>query len=151
MAQCIYEQTLGAPAGAVWAVFSRFGEIGWLPGPERVETVGAGVGMTRLLHIPGMAAPVEETLEDLDDEHRRFSYRVKRNPFVPYDNYQAKVGVAATDEGCLVRFESSFELDRTAVDAAGGEEAAEQAAQTALSGFYRMMADALERAVGADQ
>ncbi len=151
MAQCIYEQTLAAPADTVWAILGRFGDIGWLPGPERVETIGAGVGMTRLLHIPGMEAPVEETLVALDDEGHQFSYRVKRNPFVPYDNYQATVGVSAAQAGCLVQFRSIFDIDQTAIDAAGGQEAAEQAAQTALSGFYRMMADALARVAGAGQ
>lgn len=145
MAKCVYEQALEASAEAVWAVFGRFGEVGWLPGPERVETVGDGVGMTRLMHIPGMEAPVEETLEALDEQGRQFSYRVKRNPFVPYDNYQARVGVVERGAGCLVRFESTFEIDQATIDAAGGQDAAEQAAQTALSGFYRMMADALAR------
>lgn len=148
MVRCTYEQTLPASADAVWAVFSRFGEIGWLPGPERVETSGEGVGMTRFLHIPGLDAPIEETLESLDDANRRFSYRVKKNPFVPYDRYQAAVGVEEADAGCLVKFESTFELDREAAQAAAGREEAEQAARQAMSGFYRMMANALGEAVG---
>ena len=106
MVRCTYEQTLPASANEVWAVFSRFGEIDWLPGPERVETSGTGVGMTRFLHIPGLEAPIEETLESLDEANQRFSYRVKKNPFVPYNRYQATVGVEAADAGCLVKFES---------------------------------------------
>ena len=147
MVRCTYEQILPAPAPEVWAVFSRFGEIDWLPGPERVETSGDGVGMTRFLHIPGLPAPIEETLESLDEENRRFSYRVKKNPFVPYDRYLATVRVQAADAGCLVKFESSFALDPETVAAADSEEAAEQAAQQAMSGFYQMMANALAQAV----
>lgn len=147
MVRCTYEQILPAPAPEVWAVFSRFGEIDWLPGPERVETSGDGVGMTRFLHIPGLPAPIEETLESLDEENRRFSYRVKKNPFVPYDRYQATVRVQAADAGCLVKFESSFALDPETAAAADSEEAAEQAAQQAMSGFYQMMANALAEAV----
>ena len=146
MVRCTYEQILPAPAPEVWAVFSRFGEIDWLPGPERVETSGDGVGMTRFLHIPGLPAPIEETLESLDEENRRFSYRVKKNPFVPYDRYQATVQVEAADAGCLVKFESTFALDPETAPAAGAEEA-EQAAQQAVSGFYQMMANALAEAV----
>lgn len=148
MVQCIYEHTLPAPADEVWAVFSRFGEIDWLPGPERVETSGEGVGMTRFLHIPGLDAPIEETLQSLDDGNRRLSYRVKKNPFVPYDRYQATVGVEEADGGCLVKFESTFELDQEAAPAAAGREEAEQAARQAMSGFYQMMANALGEAVG---
>lgn len=147
MVRCTYEQILPAPAPEVWAVFSRFGEIDWLPGPERVETSGDGVGMTRFLHIPGLPAPIEETLESLDEENRRFSYRVKKNPFVPYDRYLATVRVQAADAGCLVKFESSFALDPETLTAADSEEAAEQAAQQAMSGFYQMMANALAEAV----
>ena len=147
MVRCTYEQILPAPAPEVWAVFSRFGEIDWLPGPERVETSGDGVGMTRFLHIPGLPAPIEETLESLDEENRRFSYRVKKNPFVPYDRYLATVRVQAADAGCLVKFESSFALDPETAAAADSEEAAEQAAQQAMSGFYQMMANALAEAV----
>lgn len=147
MVRCTYEQTLPASAKAVWALFSRFGEIDWLPGPERVETSGDGVGMTRFLHIPGLEAPIEETLESLDEEGRRFSYRVKKNPFVPYDRYQATVRVQAAGAGCLVKFESTFELDPETAPAATDREAAEQAARQAMSGFYQMMANALAEAV----
>ena len=147
MVRCTYEQILPAPAPEVWAVFSRFGEIDWLPGPERVETSGDGVGMTRFLHIPGLPAPIEETLESLDEENRRFSYRVKKNPFVPYDRYLATVRVQAADAGCLVKFESSFALDPETLAAADSEAAAERAAQQAMSGFYQMMANALAEAV----
>ena len=151
MVRCTYEQTLPASADEVWAVFSRFGEIDWLPGPERVETSGAGVGMTRFLHIPGLEAPIEETLESLDEANQRFSYRVKKNPFVPYNRYQATVGVEAADAGCLVKFESTFELDQEATEAAASQAAAEQAARQAVSGFYQMMANALAGAVSSGQ
>ena len=149
MAQCTYKQKLNAPAAEAWALFSRFGEVDWLPGPERVETVGQGPGMKRLLYIPTVAAPVEETLASIDERNREYAYRVKKNIFVPYDDYRARVKVEEAAGGCLITIQSTFALAPSAIEAAGGEAAAEQAAQQSLSAAYQMMVGALGRALGA--
>lgn len=148
MIRCSYTQTLDAPADRVWATFSRFGDIDWLPGIERVEVSGDGVGMIRSLYITGLDAPIDETLESVDDADRRFSYRVKKNPFVPYDDYHATVTVEVAGDGARVTIESTFELDGAADDARATEDERAQAARDALRASYRMMVDALVLALG---
>lgn len=148
MVECSYRRTLNATPAELWALCGNFGEIGWLPGPERVETVGEGVGMTRRLHIPGLDEPIEETLESLDEANRQLSYRVRKNPFVPYDNYRARLSVEASQAGSQVRIESAFELDQATLAGADSPAAAEQAARAAMTGVYAMMMDALAKAVG---
>ena len=148
MVECSYRRTLNAAPAELWALCGNFGEIGWLPGPERVETVGEGVGMTRRLHIPGLEEPIEETLESLDEANRQLSYRVRKNPFVPYDNYRARLSVEASQAGSQMRIESAFELDQAALAGADSPAAAEQAARAAMTSMYAMMMDALAKAVG---
>ena len=148
MVECSYRRTLNAAPAELWALCGNFGEIGWLPGPERVETVGEGVGMTRRLHIPGLEEPIEETLESLDEANRQLSYRVRKNPFVPYDNYRARLSVEASQAGSQVRIESAFELDQATLAGADSPVAAEQAARAAMTSMYAMMMDALAKAVG---
>ena len=148
MVECSYARTLNAAPAELWALCGNFGEVGWLPGPERVETVGEGVGMTRRLHIPGLEEPIEETLESFDEARRQLSYRVKKNPFVPYENYRARLSVEAAEAGSQVRIESSFELDPAALAEADSPAAAEQAARAAMTGIYAMMMDALAKAAG---
>ena len=150
MVRCSYTQSLDVPADRVWATFSRFGEIGWLPGIERVEVAGAGVGMIRSLYITGLDAPIEETLESLDDLHRRFSYRVKKNPFVPYNDYHATVTVEVAGPGARVTIESTFALDPMAADADTSEDERDRTAREALGGSYKMMVDALSLALRAE-
>jgi hypothetical protein len=153
MVRCSYTQSLDVPADRVWATFSRFGEISWLPGIERVEVTGAGVGMIRSLYITGLDAPIEETLESLDDVHRHFSYRVKKNPFVPYNDYHATVTVEAAGPGASVTkvtIESTFALDPMAGDADASEDDRDRAAREALGGSYKMMVDALVSALRAE-
>ncbi len=147
MIRCCYTQILDAPADRVWTTFSRFGDIDWLPGIERVEVAGAGVGMTRSLYVTGLDAPIDETLESVDDADRRFSYRVKKNPFVPYDDYQATVTVEAAGVGARVTIESTFELDQAADDASTSEDERAQAARDTLRASYKMMVDALALAL----
>jgi hypothetical protein len=154
MVRCSYTQSLNLPADRVWARFSRFGEISWLPGIERVEVSGDGVGMIRSLYIPGLDDPIEETLESLDDAHRQFSYRVKKNPFVPYNEYHATVTVEAAGPGApsvtKVTIESTFTLDPMAADAAASDDDRDRTAREALSGSYKMMVDALVIALRAE-
>ena len=150
MVRCSYTQSLDVPADRVWATFSRFGEISWLPGIERVEVTGAGVGMIRSLYITGLDATIEETLESLDDVHRHFSYRVKKNPFVPYNDYHATVTVEAAGPGARVTIESTFALDPVATDANATEDDRVRAAREALGASYKMMVDALALALSAE-
>ncbi len=108
-------------------------------------------GASRLL-IRAVEAEVQAFLAAhehlVDDAGRRFSYRVKKNPFVPYDDYHATVTVEAAGVGARVTIESTFELDGAADDALATEDERAQAARDALSASYRIMVDALALALG---
>lgn len=92
------------PAEKVWALLSDFGDISWAPGMEKVEVIGEGIGMTRRIFMPGMD-PIDEVLESMDHDARRFSYTIPTGIPMPVTDYRAGAQVVATgDDSCRVEW-----------------------------------------------
>jgi carbon monoxide dehydrogenase subunit G len=86
---------LDAPADAVWAVVSDFGNVDWAMPGAQVDVIGEGIGMIRRLHTPGGA--VEEKLETCDAETRSFSYSIPGPMPMPVTDFRAWVQLTALD------------------------------------------------------
>ena len=127
----------GSPhsADAFWQVLGAFTQIDWLVGPGNYR-VGEHEG--HQARVLSMETPIVEFLLGCDDDRRELRYGVLKNPFVPVDNYRARVTVAPDGDGCLVRFSSTFDLDEVPL---------EQVNQM-LTAAYRMMANQIDRSAG---
>lgn len=93
MIELTVTRTLNASSDKVWAILGDFGNLSWVPGPEKVEVIGSGIGMIRRLYMSGMA-PFDEILQSLSADQKTFSYTVPQNTFIPFDNYNADVTVS---------------------------------------------------------
>ena len=124
----------------VWQVLGAFFEADWLPGVEAVEVVNRAGRDTRLLSISGLDTPIEEQLISRDEARHYLKYHVVKNAFIPYEDYEAEMTLVPFDAGTRVNFKSSFQC----------EEAALEAAHTALVGIYQFMIDAVNTQLNAD-
>lgn len=88
---------LNASADKVWAVLSNFGDLSWVPGPDKVEVIGSGVGMIRRIYMGG-TDPFDEVLQSLSADQKTVTYSIPKNAFVPFDNYTAAVTVLETTD-----------------------------------------------------
>ena len=123
------------PADAFWAVLGAFTEIDWLVGAGNYR-VGEHEGHPA--RVLGMDTPVVEFLLGGDDERRELRYGVVKNPFVPVDNYQATVTVEPNEEGCLVHFSATFDLDEVPLEQV----------KTMLTAAYQMMGSRIDAELG---
>lgn len=133
------EREMAHPAAKVWAVLANFGDLSWVPGAERVEVLGDGIGMTRRIYMPGMD-PIDEVLDTLDNEACRFQYSIPRGMPMPLDDYQATVRVEALASGGS-RIYWSARAQARGIDAA--------TASGILQGSYTQMLDGLDTHLGA--
>ena len=122
-------------ADAFWKVLRAFTEIDWLVGAGNYQVVEHDGHTARVL---GMDAPIVEYLLGCDDEYRELRYGVVKNPFVPVDNYRATVTVEPSENGCLVHFNGTFDLDEVPFD---------QVDQM-LTAAYQMMASRIDSELG---
>jgi len=103
-------ESVSAPAAAVWAQLSDFGGI--TPGGmiERCDVEGEGVGMVRTLTLSG-GGKVVERLDEHDAAAMRFRYSILNEDCpLPVTNYSATVIVRPEgDAGCTVDWTGSFE------------------------------------------
>jgi hypothetical protein len=119
-----------APAETVWPIIENFGDISWAPGIERVEIVGEGIGMARMIYMPGMEA-IEERLTAMEPDIMRVSYAIPRGLPMPLTDYTASGQVTALPGGrCRLDWRGEAEL---------GEGVTEQEAKDILSGTYDML------------
>ncbi|MFQ3199458.1 MAG: hypothetical protein ACI9SK_000165 [Zhongshania sp.] len=89
------------PAAKVWALLEDFGDLSWVPGIEKIELLGSGVGMTRRLYIKGMDS-IDEVLTAQDASSMSFSYNIPRGVPMPVSDYSANAKVTDLD-GALSR------------------------------------------------
>ncbi len=114
MGQTFQSIIVNAPVDRVWLAIRNFHKLGWAPnvitGVEAIgDRPGDQVGAIRVLN-----GVFHETLVELDDEQRTFSYRIDDGPSpVSKDevkNYVGRVRVQpAPDGGTLVEWSSSWE------------------------------------------
>lgn len=120
MIEVTVSRELAFPAQKVWSLLSDFGDLSWTKGWNKLETQGQGVGMVRRIIIDGME-PIEEILESMDHQQRRFSYRIPNMP-MPVSDYRADVVVVAVDEyksrvswHCTATADGASEAEATAI------------------------------------
>jgi hypothetical protein len=76
-------------AAAVWAVFADFGNVSWVPGVEKVELEGEGIGMIRHLTVPVLPT-LHERLEVLDHAEKVLEYSIPNVEHIQVKNYRAR-------------------------------------------------------------
>ncbi|MGI9295591.1 MAG: SRPBCC family protein, partial [Pseudomonadales bacterium] len=54
MVEVTVTRELHANVDKVWGILGDFGNLSWVPGPEKVDVIGSGQGMIRRLHVAGM-------------------------------------------------------------------------------------------------
>ncbi len=51
MVELTVTRTLKSNADKVWAILGDFGNLSWVPGPDKVEVIGSGAGMIRRIYM----------------------------------------------------------------------------------------------------
>jgi hypothetical protein len=110
-------------AEAVWAVFADFGNVSWVPGVEKVELEGEGVGMIRHLTVP-VFPQLHERLEAIDHEEMVLVYSIPNVEYIEVENYTARAQVFDLGSGrCRVRMSCKAEATGTEAEATAKTEA----------------------------
>jgi hypothetical protein len=107
-------------AEEVWAVFADFGNVSWVPGVEKVDLEGEGVGMIRHLTVP-VFPPLHERLDAIDHEQRVLEYSIPSVEYIQVKNYSARAQVVDLGGGrcrvlmsCKAEAEAGSEAEATA-------------------------------------
>ena len=100
-------EEMAAPASAAWEKLADFGGLDWMPGVEKVEVEGEGIGAVRTVSMGPMN--IKERLESFDDAGRSLSYSITEGP-MPVENYLATIRVSESGDGCRVDWSASFDL-----------------------------------------
>ncbi len=98
MVEVSFEREYEFGAEEVWAVFADFGNVSWVPGVEKVELEGEGVGMIRHLTIP-VLPPLQERLELIDPDQRVLEYSIPSVEYISLEDYTARVEVSDLGPG----------------------------------------------------
>jgi hypothetical protein len=107
----------------VWAVFADFGNVSWVPGVERVDLEGEGVGMIRHLTVP-VFPQLHERLEAIDHEERVLEYSIPSVEYIQLKNYRARAQVVDLGSGrCRVLISCKADAEGAEADAIGKTEA----------------------------
>jgi uncharacterized protein YndB with AHSA1/START domain len=100
-------KTIDAPNDAVWAAIAGIGGLDrWFPVIESCRVEGTGAGARRFLGLAG-GGEVEDRVDDIDRNRRRFQYTRTRSPF-PVTSYVGVVEVRPAPDG---RSEVSWTVD----------------------------------------
>ncbi len=129
MLEVTVERECGFDADQVWAVFADFGNVSWVPGVEKVELEGEGIGMIRHLSVP-VFPPLHERLDSLDHEQKVLEYSIPTVEYIGVKDYHARAQVLELGPGrCRVTMSCRAEAD--------GNSDAEAIAK--VQGFYAAM------------
>jgi carbon monoxide dehydrogenase subunit G len=139
MADFLIQQTFKASPDTVWSYLGDFGGIGnWMPGIEKSEVAGDGIGATRKLYF-NPTTFVVEALKARDETGRSLSYSIEEGP-MPIENYLATISVVEDGDETRVDWSATF-------DAPEGVDP--EAIKPALSGAYAGALTALKKIVDA--
>jgi len=117
MVELSVEREFEFSAGEVWAVFADFGNVSWVPGVEKVDLEGEGVGMIRHLTVP-VFPQLHERLEAIDHEEMVLEYSIPSVEYIEVKNYTAKAQVFDLGSGhCRVRMTCRAEATGLEADA----------------------------------
>jgi carbon monoxide dehydrogenase subunit G len=134
------EQEIGAAADAVWPVISDFAGIGrFMPGLEKVEVQGQGIGAIRTVSTAG-GGKIQERLEAFDPAARSFTYSLLPGA-VPVENYRATVRLFEAGSGrTRVSWSARFDAPgMTEAQIAPLSKGMEQAYGAALAGVKKIV------------
>ncbi len=105
------ERELDVSAAKVWAVVADFGNVSWVPGVEKVELEGEGVGMIRHLTVP-VYPQLHERLDAIDHETMILDYSIPTVEYLQVKNYTARAQVVELDgERCRLVWSGEAEAD----------------------------------------
>jgi len=109
MARIGVNEDFSRGAADVWKELSDFGGLdGWMPGVERCEVEGEGVGAVRTVEMGPVK--VVERLESFDDDGRSLSYALLEGP-MPLRNFVGTIEVSETGaSSCRVEWSAAFDL-----------------------------------------
>ena len=129
MVEVSTEREFEVSAEKLWAILADFADISWIPGIEKVELEGEGVGMTRHVTAPGLPQ-LHERMDAIDHEKMILDYSVPEVAFIRAKNYTARAQVFALEgERCRLHWSCWAEPD--------GVTEAESIAKTQV--FYEMI------------
>jgi len=129
MVEVSVERELEFGAETVWALIADFGDLRWVPGIEKIELEGEGVGMIRHLTVP-VFPQLHERLDTLDHDNRVLEYSIPAVRYIQVKNYRARAQVTELEgDRCRVRWSCRADAD-------GADE--EQAAAR-VGAFYESM------------
>jgi hypothetical protein len=131
MVEVRFEHEFEYRAEKLWAVIADFGDVSWVPGVEKVELEGEGVGMVRHLTVP-VFPQLHERLEAIDHATMTLDYSIPAVEYLCVKNYRARAQVEAlAGERCRVVWSGVAEAE--------GAEEAEAAVKT--EAFYAAIMD----------
>ena len=129
MVKVSIEREFEVGAEKLWAILANFGDISWIPGIEKVELEGKGIGMVRHVTAPGLPQ-LHERLDLIDDDRMILDYSVPEVAFIQVKNYRARAQVFKLEgERCRLQWSCKAEPD--------GVTAAESTSKA--EGFYEML------------
>lgn len=142
MPSVLAQQDFTHSADTVWQRIRDFSDLSWLPGVTACTVEGEGIGALRTVSTAD-GGQVVEALTALDDGARMFGYRIVKAPGVREDtDYQASVTVQATDSGCQVTWQASFNAGNAPEDKV---EKARQGAEQMYNFCLANLAQVLEK------
>ena len=92
------EREFDVDSRMLWAILADFGNIGRIPGIEKVELEGDGVGMIRHVTAPGMPM-LHERMDAIDHDEMILDYSVPAVEYLKVKNYRARARVVALEGG----------------------------------------------------
>jgi carbon monoxide dehydrogenase subunit G len=111
MVEVKVERELEFGAEEVWALLADFGNVDWVPGVEKVELEGEGVGMVRHLTVP-VFPPLHERLEVMDQQRMVLEYSIPTVAYIHLKDYRARAQVVALEGGrCKLIYSCEAEAD----------------------------------------
>lgn len=132
MTEVIVNKNINVSADKAWANISSFKGIeNWSP-IEKSETHGNGAGAKRTCYING--APINETLNSVEDVKMELEYQIDEGPF-PIQGYVSTMKVEATGaDTCKVTWGCEFVPN----------DGAKEEMINLFNGFYKGSLEALE-------
>ena len=111
MVEVKVERDLEFGAQEVWAIIADFGNVSWVPGVEKVELEGEGVGMVRHLTVP-VFPQLHERLDAIDHEKMILDYSIPAVAYIHLKDYRARAQVGELEgERCRVVWSCVAEVD----------------------------------------
>jgi len=132
------EGELEVSAAKVWAVVADFGNVSWVPGVEKVELEGKGVGMVRHLTVP-VYPQLHERLDAIDHARMTLDYSIPAVEYLQVKNYTARAQVVELEgERCRLIWSGQAEADGVdGAQAAANTEAFYEAIRTWIDDFLK--------------